>query len=611
VQEITAGDPVEYNKQLLDALQKGQTGAMISLDMATSLLHDPSEAGEGEVGACGLSIAQLDDLQKALKGIVTEAISLHIKPGCAVVPMAAFLAAWCEENEVDPVKLRGALHADPIGHWVGAGALPVPYETMMDQLKEALEILEARLPHLGLVGCSGIPFHMAGGSAVDELALVLAESVEYIRQLGKRGVPAAKVAAKTVFTFSLGANFFMELAKIRAARIAWARIQESFGIEDPTPMRATGRTGRFNKTTFDPYVKMLRTTTETFCGVLGRLEALTIGTFDECVRESDAFSQRIARNTHTILAEECELKRVVDPAGGSWYLESLTDEVVKAAWKRFQEIEAAGGIAKAFRSGMMADMCGQSRADQQKRLNQRRFSLIGTNVYANLTETPLEPRLPDYRALVAERSQSVKGNPDLAIDGSDPVSLIEAARKGATVGDFRRATLSEVGVFEEVPALSHHRLAENFEDLRKSAFAFEVENGTPPKLFLVNLGPLRKHKIRADFTRGFFSSGGFEIEYPDGFEDAAKAAEAFAASGSRVAVVCGGDDQYAEMFVPFAQALKEKSPECTVVLAGHPGDQEAAFREAGMDTFIWIKSDNYETNREMLEKAGAAVSASS
>ncbi|MBC2603760.1 methylmalonyl-CoA mutase family protein [Puniceicoccus vermicola] len=611
VQEITAGDPAEYNKQLLDALQKGQTGAMISLDMATSLLHDPSEAGEGEVGACGLSLAQLADLKKALAGVVSEAISIHFKPGCAVVPMAAFLAAWCEENEVDPVKLRGAFHADPIGHWVGAGALPIPYDSMMDQLKAAFDLLDGVLPNFGLVGCSGIPFHMAGGSAVDELALVLAESVEYIRQLGKRGIAAADVAKRTVFTFSLGSNFFMELAKIRAARIAWARIQESFGIEEPTPMRATGRTGRFNKTTFDPYVNMLRTTTESFCGVLGGLEALTIGTFDECVRESDAFAQRIARNTHTILAEECELTRVVDPAGGSWYVESLTDEVVKAAWSRFQEIEAEGGIAEAFRKGKVAEMCGQSRADQQKRLNQRRFSLIGTNVYANLTEKLLDPRLPDYRGLVEERSAAVKEHPELKVDLEDSVSLVDAARMGATVGDFRRALLPEVGVFEEVPALTHHRLAENFEYLRKGAFAFEEKNGTPPKLYLVNLGPLRKHKIRADFTRGFFSSGGFDIEYPNGFDDADAAAEAFVASGSRVAVICGVDDQYAEMFVPFAKALKQKAPDCTVVLAGHPGDKEASFREAGMDTFIWIKSDNYETNREMLEKAGVAIGAAS
>ncbi len=607
LQEITAGNPREFNQQLLDALQKGQTGVMLSVDLATSLLHNPSEAEVGEVAACGLSLARLADLKTALDGVVAEAVALHVKPGCALVPMASFLAAWCAEDEVDPAQVRGAFHADPIGHWVAAGALPVPYEVMMDQLKTSFGLLDGILPGFGLVGCSGIPFHMAGASAVDELALMLAESVEYIRQLGKRDVDPGHVAKRTVFTFSLGSNFFMELAKIRAARIAWGRIQESFGVENPSPMRGVGRTGFFNKTAFDPYVNMLRTTTESFSGVLGGLEALTVGTFDECIRESDAFARRIARNTHTILAEECELNRVVDPAGGSWYIECLTDEVLKAAWSRFQEIEAEGGIGEAFRKGTVAEMCGRSRDEAQKRLNQRRFSLIGTNVYSNLDERPLKSRLPDYHALLEERILSVRPHSDLKIDAADDVSLVEAARMGATVGDFRDALLPEVGVFEEVPALPHQRLAENFEELRNAAFEFEARKGSAPKIFLVNLGPLRKHKIRADFTRGFFGSGGFDVLYPNGFDDPGEAAKAFAESGAQVAVVCGGDDQYAESFESFAKAINETSPDSTLVLAGHPGENEAKFREAGMDLFIWIKSDNYETNREMLEKAGVPI----
>jgi len=610
LQEITEGDPAGYNRQLMDALQKGQTGVMLSLDMATSLLHDPAEAGEGEVAACGLSLSRLEDLKEALKGVVADAVSIHMKPGCAVVPMAAFLAAWCEDNEVAPDAVRGAFHADPLGHWFGAGALPVPYGEMMDQLQTAFRLLEKALPRFGLVGCSGIPFHMAGASAVDELALVLAESVEYIRQLGERGLPAADVVARTVFTFSLGSNFFMELAKIRAARIAWARIQESFGIAELSPMRAMGRTGLFNKTTYDPYVNMLRTTTEAFCGVLGGLEAITVGAFDESVREPDAFSQRIARNTHTILAEECELTRVVDPAGGSWYVECLTDEVLKAAWARFQEIEAAGGIAEAFRKGVVAEVCDKSRDEAQTRLNQRRFSLIGTNVYANLTEKPLSKNLPDYKGLLAKRTETVSAGVEVRFESGDHASLLNAARQGATVGDFRRALLPEVGVFEEVPALPHHRLAENFEQLRKASAAFEEKNGSAPKLFLANIGPLRKHKIRADFTRGFFSSGGFDIIYSKGFEDPGAAANAFKGSGARVAVVCGSDDQYGEHFESFARAIKSEVPDATVVLAGNPGADEARFRGAGMNSFIWIKSDNYETNREMLEKAGVAVAAS-
>lgn len=608
LQEITAGDPAEFNRQVLEGLSRGQSGVLLAPDRATALLRDPSEAGAGEVAACGLSLARLDDLKRALDGVLAEAVSLHLRPGCAMVPMAAFLAAWSAEADADPSRIRGALHSDPIGEWVSAGSLPAPYDTVMDQLKLSWDLVSQPLPQFGLAGCSGVPFHAAGASAVDELALVLAEAVEYLRQLGSRGLAAAEVAERMVFTFALGSDFFMELAKVRAARIAWARVQEAFGIGEPTPMRIIGRTGFFNKTVFDPYVNLLRTTTEAFCGVLGGVEALTVGAFDECVRESDAFSRRIARNTHTILAEECELARVVDPAGGSWYLENLTDEVARAAWGRFQEVEAAGGVAEAFRSGAVAAMCGRSRAEREKRLNQRRFSLIGTNVYANPAEVPMDPRLPDYGSLREQSAARTEARSDLDLRADDPVGLVEAARKGATVGDYRRALLPEAGPSEVTEALPHHRLSEDYEKLRKAAFAYEKENGAAPKLFLANLGPLRKHKLRADFTRGFFGPGGFEVVYPQGFGDPESAAAAFADSGASVAAVCGTDEQYAEQFVSFARALKGAVEGAAVLLAGHPGERESEYREAGMDEFIWIKSDNYSMNRTILQRAGVALS---
>ncbi len=608
LQEISAGEPAEFNRQLLEGLAAGQTGVLLTTDSATSLMLDPDEAEPGEVGACGLSLTSLADWKRCLKGVYPEAVSLHVKPGCALVPLAAFLAAWADGCGTDGSKLRGGFHADPIGHWLSFGSLPASYAETMDHLKAVWGIAGSALPRYGLVACSGMPFHAAGGSAVDELALMLAEAVEYIRQLGERGLDPSVVAPRMTFHFALGSNFFMELAKMRAARIAWARIQESFGIEEPSPLRAIGRTGRFNKTVFDPYVNMLRTTTEAFCGVLGGLEALTVGTFDECVRESDTFSRRIARNTHTILAEECELSRVVDPAGGSWFIESLTDEVLRASWSRFQEVEAAGGIAKAFRAGLVSRICETSRAEQQKRLNQRRFSLIGTNVYANPAEERMDPRLPDYKKIRENRVTPLGEDASTGEENlDDPAGLIATARRGATVGAFRRGLIHRTGPFETTGALSHERLARPYEELRGAAFDHKEKTGSAPQIFLANLGPLRKHKIRADFTRGFFGSGGFEVLYPNGFSEPQAAAEAFAESGAAVAVVCGSDDQYAEQFVPFAKALKAARPDATVVLAGHPGESEAAYREAGMDTFVWAKSDNYALNRELLERAGVRL----
>ena len=283
-------------------------------------------------------------------------------------------AKW-EINEAGPCT-QGI---DPLARLV-RGMLDKPLDTAFDELAKAER-----------VGISTRPYHNAGGNAVQELAFAIATGLEYLRQAEKRGVSVDQLAPKCVFGFAMGSDFFMGIAKLRAARLLWSRVvAASGGNADSQKMRIYASTSLWNKTKLDPYVNMLRNTTEAFSAVVGGADNLYVAPFDEVVRPSDEFSTRIARNTQTILAEECHFDHVVDPAGGSYYVETLTAQIANAAWAIFQQIEKAGGMVKALEAGIPQQQVKAVAAKKAEAVAQRRVSLIGVNVYANATEKPLE-----------------------------------------------------------------------------------------------------------------------------------------------------------------------------------------------------------------------------
>lgn len=578
-QELGEGHPQAFNKVLLSDLTRGQNSVFIRVDAATANGLNPADASDAEVGYCGLSLSTREDFSTALKDVIPEAVTLLIDPGFAGLPVAELLADWSAISGND--KLRGALFFDPLARLAAVGSMPYGTTAALDQTSVLYGLGQKLLPGMKTLHTNGLVFHAAGGSAVDELAGVLALGSTYLHELSGRGVDLNAAAGAFSAALSLGGNFFMELAKIRAFRLLWPKLLNAYGVKDAPAPWLHVRTGWFNKTVTDPYVNMLRTTTEALSGVLGGIDSMTVGAFDEVIRLPNEFSRRIARNTQIILAEECELTRVIDPAGGSWYLESLTDELAAKAWAGFQEIEKAGGFVKALESGLIAQKCAASRDEASRRLGQRRASLIGTNVYANVTEVPLDKDPADPASIRAARIKETK-------DLSDT----------KTVGELARALgFGEKPCHIDQP-IRPTRLGLAYEKLREAARAAK------PGLFLVNLGPLRKHKLRADYIRGFFEPGGFEVIYPNGFEEAAAAVQALRKSKAKVAVVCGSDDQYPELFPAFASAIKEAIPECLVALAGAPGDNEEVFRAAGMDIAVNIRSEHYATVRDFLAHAG-------
>jgi len=279
-------------------------------------------------------------------------------------------------------------------------------------------------------------------------------------------------------------------------------------------------------------------------------------------------------------------------------------------------------MTDALTSGFIAEKLAATNAQNNQQLNQRRTSLIGTNVYPNLEETPLEDRIPDYAELRELRAKEIADSRTATDEDTDTKvmaalgkimessrenaveTVVDAFRDGATIGEITRTIRASATPPKAIQPLPSVRLSQGYENLRAASAKFAETTGSAPKIFLTNLGPLRRHKLRADFTRGFFAAGGFDIISPAGFEEPEDAVATLKESEAGITVVCGTDGDYAEKFEAYAKAIKTAMPEMLIVLAGFPGEKEEAYRAAGMDEYIFVKSNNYETNRRYLEGLG-------
>lgn len=616
-QEQPYGDPQVYNAALLRDLDAGQSAVNVLLDAATQLGKDPDEADIAEVGECGLSLSRLDDLKDAFAGLKADYLPVYFQTGCSGLATQALFEAWLKSEGLELSKIKGGLNMDPISVLASRGEIPASLDALWDELSLLVKANAKNAPDFAAAGVSGIPFHGAGASATEELASVLSSGVAYLRAMDERGVSVDDAANQVRFTLSIGGNFFMEIAKFRAARMLWSKVVKALGGSDSAcKMKLHARTGVANKTILDPYVNMLRTTTEAFSAVVGGASSVCVGCFDETIREPDEFSRRIARNLQIILQEECELTSVIDPAGGSWYVDTLTDELGKKSWAAFQGLEKDGGIVDSLKAGKWQETLASTRASREKMLAQRRASLIGTNQYPNLEEASLPSALgtsaefKQAASVAAKEARMLKDRGALEVEygnaeESEKIGVLVAAIEGgATIGLLTKVVHGESSPETIEKPLPSWRLAKIYEDLRTAASKIKAETGSAPQIYLANLGPLKKHKIRADFTRSFFAAGGFECIYGEGIEDIEEGVKAYQESGAKIAVICGTDPAYAETVPALATALKKAAPDMKLLLAGFPGDQLEAYKAAGLDDYIFVKSNNYEVNKAYLEWLG-------
>ncbi|MEU3660495.1 methylmalonyl-CoA mutase family protein [Streptomyces sp. NPDC032940] len=443
-------------------------------------------------------------LGRTLEGVHLDLAPVVLDAGAAFEPAARELLRLYEERGVAADAVRGNLGADPLGHEARTGS---PYDAA--PVAELARLCAARHPGLRALTVDALPYHEAGGSAAQELGLSLATGLAYLRDLSAAGLDTAGALAQLEFRYAATADQFLTIAKLRAARRLWARVAEVCGAPAAGAQLQHAVTSPVMMTRRDPWVNMLRTTVAALAAGTGGADSVTVLPFDHALGMPDAFARRIARNTSTILIEESHLSRVIDPAGGSWYVERLTDELARAAWEFFQEIERAGGQAAALRSGAVGERLAATWAVRSAKLAKRREPVTGVSEFPHLAEKPV---------------------------------VREPAPEPPSGG------------------LPRVRRDEAFEALRARSDAHLAATGSRPRVHLTALGPAAAHTARLTFAANLFQAGGIEAVTTGTFEE----------SGAREVCLCSSDALYEEQAESAAAALREAGAG-HVFLAGRPG----------------------------------------
>lgn len=572
-QTIAAMTPGEFNERATYDLKRGQNALNITLGCSCG---------------GGLVLRTANDWKTALNGICLESIPVYVNPGSNGLAVLGMYVNEYKSRGLDTAGIKGGVLYDPLARLAGKGKLNCSLENAYDQMAEMTKWADDKNNSFKTIGVSGIPYHDSGADAVQEISVILSTAVEYLRAMESRGLGIDQVAPHIRVSVGLGANLFLEIAKLRALRQLWSAVITSCGgSKEQAKINLHGRTSAWAASKVDPWVNLLRGTTQAFSGVIGGVDSMDVLPFDYQVRPSDEFARRIARNTQLILQGECNLDRVVDPAGGSWYIENMTDKLAQEAWKAFQELEQAGGMSKVLTSGLIQEKINATVKKRYDLIDQRRQTLVGANRYTNLDEKPLEPVVLE----AAGKCNSEKVQ--LEACTKTVCCAAKAAAAGASICQISENISGDETITAE--ALPKRHATERFERLLDKATAYQAQNGKRPAIFFANMGPLRQHKARADFSQDFLRAGGFDCIYPAGFNTPEEAAKAAAESGTGACVICSTDDTYPEIVSAFCAALKAAKPEMKIGLAGYPSEHIEAFKSAGVDFFIHVRANCYET----------------
>ncbi len=612
-QEITDAAPGDFNAAARNDLGRGQTVLNMVLDKDAAAGKNPGE----NAGVGGVSIATAADMAAALAEIDLSTTPIILQCGFSAIPAMAMLAETAQKMGIDLQKLEGCILSDPLGSLAAHGELPISLQQAYDEMAQLTLWAKENAPKLRTIAVNVHPYQGSGSNAFQEIACALATGTEYIQALIERGLSIDEIAPRMFFTLAIGADFFMEIAKFRAARMNWSQVIEAFGGNDISQqMYIHAKTSHWNKTHVDPWVNMLRVSTEAFSAIAGSVESIHVGPFDEVFRRPTEFSRRI------VLKDEGHFDKVIDPAGGSWYVESITAQLAEKAWSAFQAFEIEGGMAAALKKGIPQQQIAEIAAKRAKNIATRKDRIVGTNMYPNLAEKTVPEEDFDYTAFRQKRAQDVAGAPreescteavakikEIRSKIAPEVvnAAIAAAAAGANIGEIADALRAGAAQEEPITPLNIHRGSTAFEQLRRKTEAWTKETGKAPQIFMINMGPIPQHKARADFSTGFLNVGAFETISNKGFPSVDEAADAALASGAKAAVICSTDADYPEVVPPLLQKIKTAQPDMFIILAGYPKEHVDAFKEAGIDEFIHIRANALEILEKLQKHLGVTA----
>ena len=525
-QDICLCEGIEKaNAEALDILNKG-------VESLGFVLGEKKDLSEAEMAAL-------------LKGICVPAVEINFRKCCpkhSAETLKSFLAV-VKKQGVKPEEVRASFDFSPLHR------LTVQGEFCEDKaygfLAEAMKAV-ADFPKIKVVNVQAYDFNDLGSSLVQELAFGVAIGNEYIAKLTEFGFSAEEVARRIKFTFGISSNYFMEIAKFRAARVVWANIVKAWGVESDCAckMHVHAVTSQWNQTVYDAYVNMLRGTTETMSAAIAGVDSIEVLPFDHVFRAPGEFSNRIARNVQSILKEESHFNKIVDPAGGSYYVEELTQSIIDAAWKLFKDVEEKGGYTEAFKAGFVQEQVKAVSDKKDKLLAQRRETLLGTNQFPNFLEKA----------------------------GDEITKEIVTRGEGA------------------------YRGAQPFEAMRLAT----DRNGRQPMAFMLTFGNLAMCRARAQFSCNFFAIAGFKVVDNNRFSTIEEGVEAALKAKADIVVACSADDEYLENVPKIAQLIGDKA---IVVVAGDP-ECRPQLEEQGINHYIHVKCNVLDTLKEYQKALG-------
>ena len=504
----------ESNEFFRKALAGGQSGLSVAFDLATHRGYDSDHPRVvGDVGKAGVAIDSVEDMKNLFDGIPLDKMSVSMTMNGAVLPTLASYIVAAEEQGVSQDKLSGTIQNDILKEFMVRNTYIYPPAPSMRIVKDIITYTSSEMPKFNSISISGYHMQEAGATCVQELAFTLADGLEYVRTAVDSGLDIDKFAGRLSFFFCVGMNFFMEIAKLRAARLLWARIVHQFDPKDPKSLmlRTHCQTSGVSLTEQDPYNNVIRTAYEAMSAVLGGTQSLHTNSFDEAIALPTEFSAKIARNTQLILAEETGVAKVVDPLAGSYYIESLTSSLANAAWNIIQEVEEMGGMTKAVEAGMPKMQIEASAARKQARVDQGEEVIVGVNKYQSDDKDNFDVREIDNTAVrdaQVARITAIRASRDEvatqaalstlengAQANSNLLALsVDAARTRATVGEISDALERVFGRYKaEVSAISGVYGAgydgdESFDSIVKEVAAFAESAGRRPRMMVAKLG---------------------------------------------------------------------------------------------------------------------------
>lgn len=578
-------DPATANNHILEDLQNGVTSILLKLD---------SE------GKNGVAIQSLADLEKTLDGVMLD-LAPVVVDGYPTLVFAAYLIKLLEKRGQSKT-FAGNFGLDILAAFAARGRITSDPETARARISDLAVYVAKNLPKARTYHVTSAIYHSAGASEAQELGLAVGAGVEYLRAMVDAGLDIDAATKQIAFTVTADADLFLTVAKIRALRKMWARVTEACGAgAECRSASVSAVTAPRMMSQRDPWVNILRATVACFGAGIAGAEAVTVLPFDHALGLPSDLARRIARNTQVVLQEESGLGKVIDPAGGAWMFESLTDELAEKAWSFFQEIEREGGMTKALVANVVSAKIAGVQAERAKNLARRKDAVTGVSEFPHVHEAPVKtPQAPTAHTAATQAAPLALPPPG----GGKLTEAFVAAAATAPVASYVAALKGGTGA--SITPLPVLRLAQDFERLRDTADAFKDKHGQRPKVFLANLGTVADFTGRATFAKNFYEAGGFEAVSGAGGTDVKAIANDFKTSGAAFAVICSTDAVYATYAVDVATALKAKGA-TGVHLAGRGGDLEAGLKAAGVEEFIYMGCDVLGVLNALHARLGAGA----